>query len=89
MPVEMLSGAVIQLLDHLAQLGIGDLSKVCSLGEVLSYQAIGVLIGPTLPGAVGIAKVSRCRYRLGHGLVIREFRAVVQGDGLDSTAARF
>lgn len=81
-------GAVIQLHNHFAQLGIGDLPKIRSLGEVLPYQAIRVLVGPTLPGAVGITEVRRRRHRLGHGFVAGEYRAIVQSDGLDSSPTR-
>lgn len=67
---------VIQLLDHLAQLGISDLAEVLSLGEVLPYQAIGVLVSPTLPGAVGITEVHSRRHHHSHGFVAGEFRAI-------------
>ncbi len=70
-------GAIIQLLHHSLHLGIGDLPEFGSLREVLSYQAIGVLIGSALAGAVGIEEVGGCRYRLGHGFVAGKLRAII------------
>lgn len=52
-------GAVIQLLDHRAYFGIGDLPEIGHLGGILPYQATGVLVGLLLAGAVRVTNVGR------------------------------
>ena len=37
-----------------------DLAEVHALGQVLADQPVGVFIGSTLPGAVGIAEEDVC-----------------------------
>ena len=34
-----------------------ELAQVAALGEVLAEQAVGVLVGATLPGAAGVAEI--------------------------------
>ena len=76
-------GTVIRTLDHVSLLGIGDLAEVNSLVEVLPYQAIGVLVVPTLSRAVGNANIGLRRHCLAY--VTGELRASVH-DGAPSPA---
>ncbi len=55
--------------------------QVGSLGEVLSEQAIGVLIGTTLPRALRITEVDIDVGRQAKPSMIREFLAPVPGQG--------
>ena len=55
--------------------------QVGSLGEVLSEQAIGVLIGTTLPRTLRIAEVDIDVGCLAKPSMIREFLAPVPGQG--------
>ena len=56
--------------------------QVGSLGEVLSQQTIGVLVGSALPQTLRIAKVNIDVGRQGKPFMIREFFAPVPGQGL-------
>jgi len=50
--------AVEAVLDGL-DLGVGDVGEAGAFGEVLADQAVGVLVGGALPGAVGVGEVDR------------------------------
>ena len=50
--------AVEAVLDGL-DLGVGDIGEAGAFGEVLADQAVGVLVGGALPGAVGVGEVDR------------------------------
>ena len=45
--------------------------QVCALGEVLSQQTVGVLVGAALPRALRIAEVHGDVGRHGEALVVR------------------
>src|SRR5690348_10947077 len=51
------SGSLVEPLGDCAQVGGGVDRKVGALGEVLSKQAVRVLVRSALPGRVGVAKV--------------------------------
>jgi len=53
--------------------------QIGSLGEILSQQAIGVLIGTPLPRASRIAEVNINVGRQAKSLMIRQFLALVPG----------
>ncbi len=42
---------------NVIQVGLGEQREVGALGEVLARQAVCVLIGAALPGALGVAEV--------------------------------
>jgi len=44
------SGAMVELADVRAELFGGHLRQVGAFGQVLAQQAVGVLVGATLPG---------------------------------------
>ncbi len=52
------------------------------LGEVLAHQPIGVLVGATLPGSIGMSEVEVGVELAGDGLVVGEFLAVVGSQGM-------
>ena len=54
--VEALAWARIQPMRNGVQLALRITRQIRALGQVLAQQAIRVLIGPTLPGAVRISK---------------------------------
>jgi hypothetical protein len=55
------------------QLVLGVARQVYALGQVLAQQAIGVLVGTVLPGAVWIGKEDPDREPLGQLLVVGRF----------------
>ena len=55
------------------QLVLGVARQVYALGQVLAQQAIGVLVGTVLPGAVWIGKEDLDREPLGQLLVVGRF----------------
>ena len=48
--------AHVEAMGNGVQLSLGVGGQVCPLGQVLAQQAIGILVGPALPGAVRIGK---------------------------------
>ena len=54
--VETCPRACVQLIGDGVQLTLGVARQVCALGQVLAQQAIRILVGATLPGAVRIGK---------------------------------
>lgn len=61
--------------------GWADVVEVGALGEVLADQAVGVLVGGTLPGAVGVGEVDRDTGDGGEGGVLGHLSALIPGDG--------
>ena len=54
--VETFPRACVQPIGDGVQLTLGVARQVCALGQVLAQQAICILVGATLPGAVRIGK---------------------------------
>jgi len=61
------------------QLPLGVARQVGPLGQVLAQQAIGILVGPTLPGAVGIGKEDLDRETVRQPLMFRHLFAPIVG----------
>ncbi len=61
------------------QLALGVARQVGPLGQVLAQQAIGILVGPPLPGAVQIGKEDLDREMLRQPLMIRHLFAPILG----------
>ena len=61
--------------------GWADAVEVGALGEVLADRAACVLVGGTLPGAVGIGEAGLDVGGGGGGGVVGHLRALVPGDG--------
>jgi len=55
--VEALSGSIIQLFNDKSNVFFRDTPKVCSFGKIETDDAVGILIGPSLPGGVWIGKI--------------------------------
>ncbi len=62
-------------------MGLRVYRQVGSLGEVLSEQAVGVLVGTALPRAARVAEVNIDVRRQAKAAMIREFLAAVPGQG--------
>src|SRR3984885_1031015 len=71
----------IELAGHLVQMCLGVDRQVCPLGEVLAQQAIGVLVGAALPGALRIAEVHGDVGCQGKSSMIRKLLTTVPGQG--------
>src|SRR5450755_3889271 len=54
---QTLAGAVVELVSHAIEIDVGQRAEIGALGKVLAQQPVGVLIGPPLPGRVGVTKV--------------------------------
>ena len=74
--VEALSRARIQPMGDGIQLALRIARQVRPLGQVLAQQAIGVLIGPALPGAMRIRKEHLDREPLGQPFMFRHLSKV-------------
>jgi hypothetical protein len=57
--VEALPGSIIQLFHYLRNFFFRDVPEVRSFREVVSEQAVGILIGSPLPGCIRIGKIDR------------------------------
>jgi hypothetical protein len=77
-----LSWSFVELTSHFVQIGLRMHRQVGALGEVLSQQAIGVLVRPALPWALRIAKIYVDFGRQRKATMIRKFLAPVPGQGL-------
>ena len=49
-----------------------------------TQEAIGVFVGASLPGTVGMREEELNAELLGDGLMLGELRAVVRGDGVEA-----
>jgi hypothetical protein len=56
--------------------------QVCTLGEVLAQQSVGVLVGAALPRAVRIRKEDSDREPLGQALMLGHLFLSIVGQGL-------
>lgn len=77
--MEALSWAHIQPMRNGVQLALRIARQIRALGQILTQQAIGVRVGPALPGAVRISKAHLNREPLGHALVFRHLLAPIVG----------
>ena len=57
--VQTLARPTVQRMDNGAQLLGGDLRQVGALRQILPQEAVGVLVGSSLPGMVGMGEVDR------------------------------
>lgn len=80
--VEALSWARIQPMRDGVQLALRIARQIRALGQILTHQAIGVLVGPALPGAVRIGKEHLNGEPLGQALVFRHLFAPIVGQRL-------
>ena len=55
--VESFSRSIVEFLDDVVQVALGEGMQVGFLGDVLAEQAVGVFVCAALPGAVGIGEV--------------------------------
>jgi hypothetical protein len=61
---------------------LSEIAQVCSLGKVLSEQAIGIFVDTSLPWALRIGKVNFYAGRLGQALVLGHLLALIVAAGL-------
>ena len=75
------SWAGVQRGGDLGEVALGQSGQVHALGQILPQQAVGVLVGRALPGAVGVGEVDPQVQPLGQLLVAGHFLALVVGQG--------
>ena len=68
--VQTFSWACVQPMGDGVQLALGVARQIRALGQVLAQQAIRILVGAALPGAVGIRKEYPDRESLGQAFVL-------------------
>src|SRR5258708_13973699 len=56
-PAQGLTGSVVERVGRGVEVVLAVEGEVGALGEVLAEQSVGVLVGASLPGAVGVAEV--------------------------------
>src|SRR6267154_3384991 len=77
-----LTWSFVELTSHFVQIGLRVHRQVGALREVLSQQAIGVLVRPALPRALRIAKIDVDFGRQRKATMIRKFLSPLPGQGL-------
>src|SRR6202158_2638816 len=77
-----LTGSLFWRASHFVQIGLRVRRQVGALWKVLSQQAIGVLVRPSLPRALWIAKIYVDFGRQRKATMIRKFLSPVPGQGL-------
>src|SRR5258708_35069820 len=77
-----LTWSFIELTSDFVQIGLRVHRQVGALRKVLSQQAIGVLVRPTLPPALQIAKIYVDFGRQRKATMVRKFLSPVPGQGL-------
>ena len=74
---QSLSGAVVDFISNRIELLLAVDAQIRPLGQVLAHQAIHVLVGTPLPGAVRVAEVHRYAGLLAELLVHAHLPALV------------
>ncbi len=87
--LQRLSWSFVELTRHRMQLPMRVYRHVGSLGELLSEQTIGFLVGTTLPATLRIAEVNINVVRQGKAFMIRKLLAPVQGQGFIQLPRRY
>src|ERR1700691_562304 len=85
---ENLSGAGIELILDLLDLGIGYYREVGAFWAVLSDEAVGVFVEAAFPGVIGLGEIAVCLQRSGDFHMRGELLSVVVGDGFDAVRKR-
>ena len=57
LPIEGFAGSTVQCCGDSVQVASGVSAEIGAFGEVLSEETVGVLVGATLPGTLGVAEV--------------------------------
>lgn len=86
---EAFSGPVIESLHGEGDLLGLDGIEAAFLGEVLTHQAVGVLVGAALPGSVRMGEVEGGIELPGDGLVFGKLFAVVRRQGMHARLEGF
>jgi hypothetical protein len=77
---------VVQVIDDVVALGLRYRAHAGALGQVLSDQAVEVLVAASLPRVVRRGEVDRHREARFEQAVVTELGAVVEGDRLEHAA---
>src|SRR6185295_700397 len=62
------------------QVDRSDLREICLLGQILTYQAVGVFIEPAFPTGIGMSEINSGVQACRNSLVFTKLFAVVQRD---------
>src|ERR1051325_7355804 len=62
------------------QVDRSELREICLLGQILTYQAVGVYIDPAFPIDVGMKELNRAVQACRNSLVFTKLFAVVERD---------
>src|ERR1700761_2240439 len=80
-PFEDAAGSGVEKVFDAAEFFYGMLREVGAFREVLAQQAVGVFVGGSLPGGVGVAEVDGDAGAFGGLSVVGHFAALVPGQG--------
>jgi hypothetical protein len=77
--IQAFSGAIVEQPGDVIQLRLADVREIPALGQVLTDQAVGVLVAGSLPGAVRVGEVDLDAEPSGQFLVARHFLTLIIG----------
>ena len=80
---ETLARTPVQCRGDAGAVMLSEMFHGVALREVLTHQAIGVLVRPALPGVMGCGEVEASGGRALDGAVAMELGAIIHGDGVD------
>ena len=80
---EAFTGAVIEMMSDLSAETWGKMSETSALGEVLTDESVGVLVGAAFPGVMGSGEEEGSIECVFDRLVAVELGSVIRGNGAD------
>jgi hypothetical protein len=80
--LEHFSRCVVQSVNDIMKLFLGNVSDICPFGEGSPKESIGVFVGPPLPGTVRVGKIRPKAQLLLQPRMSSILAAIVQGCGL-------
>ncbi|GAC1572793.1 MAG: hypothetical protein NVS3B5_01890 [Sphingomicrobium sp.] len=82
--------SLVELTSYGAKLRLTGARQICSAGEILAQQPVGIFIGSALPGASGIAKIEIHVGRKCEALMVEQWIRLngLEGTRIDRSIAR-
>ena len=79
---EALAGAMVEVVSDARAEALSEVTERSTLGEVLSDEAVGVLVGAAFPGVMGSGEEDGGIESMLDGFVAVKLDSVVEGEGV-------
>ena len=83
------SGTIFQFVPDELNLFLGNSRKGSVLWEIRMNQVINIFIEAAFPGRIGMSKKEAFLQSLSNGLLVREFFAIIRGQGVQGETKEF